>query len=40
MFAELVEGDEVATLMLSNKFVQICVDLNVILVQLLLEFLS
>lgn len=40
MLAELVEGDEVAALMLSNKFVQICINLNVILVQLLLEFLS
>ena len=40
MLAELVEGHEVAALMLSNKFIQIRIDLYVILVQLLLEFLS
>jgi hypothetical protein len=40
VFPELIEGHKVATLMLSNKFVEICIDLNVILVQLLLEFLS
>lgn len=40
MLAELVEGHEVATLVLSNKFIQIRINLYVILVQLLLEFLS
>jgi len=40
VLAELVEGHEVAALMLSNKFIQIRIDLYVILVQLLLEFLS
>jgi hypothetical protein len=40
VLAELVEGHEVAALMLSNKFIQIRINLYVILVQLLLEFLS
>ena len=40
MLAELVEGHEVPALMLPYKFVQVGIDLYVILVQLLLEFLS
>jgi hypothetical protein len=40
VLAELVEGHEVTALVLSNKFIQIRINLYVILVQLLLEFLS
>jgi len=40
VLAELVEGHEVPTLMLPNQFVEVRVDLYVILVQLLLEFLA
>ncbi len=38
--AELVEGHEVAALMFPNEFVEVGIDLYVILVQLLLEFLA
>jgi hypothetical protein len=40
VLAELVEGHEVATLMFPNEFVEVGINLYVILVQLLLEFLA
>lgn len=40
MLAELIKGHEIATLMFPNQLVQVRINLYVILIQLLLEFLS
>ena len=40
VLAELVEAHEVSTFMLANEFIQVRIDLQVILIKLLPEFLS